>query len=389
MVRALVRRLILAAALAAAAPDVAAAQVRAGVAKIEATWHVGAPAGQYASDGASVGTDYYDPNNFSTRRTPSYGLQGGNWTRALIIEGPDGQRVAVVVNDHYIPQDLVNQRVVGLLAEHDLQVSLGQLPGELATGITDDNLFVSVSHSHSSVYVSTPSWGVWAFQDVFDIRYFEYIAEQMAKAVIAAAQNLRPVRMGAANSPFDKLHRHSFGPAVADDGSPAGYPYTDNDKTVGAKQPPAGVSETFAATNADNHVQATVVESKKGWGAALQVTVGLAEWALARTGELLRGIHDVDGPLLELHRVAAGGDGDADQTLRDVDVAIMVDTDLGDDVAGLPVTDKRIADSHTFHLRSQGLRGRGPGSTPPRTRSWSTRCHGPTLSPRAHAGQGR
>jgi predicted anti-sigma-YlaC factor YlaD len=47
----------------------------------------------------------------------------------------------------------------------------------------------------------------------------------------------------------------------------------DNDKTVAATKPPVGVSETFAATNADNHVQATVVESKKGWGAALQVTV--------------------------------------------------------------------------------------------------------------------
>src|SRR5437867_775399 len=215
------------------APRGAAAQVMAGVARMESTWHVGAPAGQYASDGASVGTDYYDPNNLSTRRVPSYGLQGGNWTRALIIVGADGQRVAIVTNDHYIPQDLVNQRVVTLLAEHDQQVSLGLLPGELATGISDDNMFVSVSHSHSSVYVSTPSWGVWAFQDVFDIRYFEYIAEQMSKAVIAAAQNLRPVRMGAANSPFDKIHRHSFGPAVADDGSPAGYPQTDNDKTVG------------------------------------------------------------------------------------------------------------------------------------------------------------
>src|SRR5262244_930777 len=108
MTRALVRLSIFAAVLVSSAPREAAAQtVRAGVAKMEATWHVGAPAGQYASDGASVGTDYYDPNNFSTRRTASYGLQGGNWTRALIIEGADGQRVAVVVNDHYIPQDLV------------------------------------------------------------------------------------------------------------------------------------------------------------------------------------------------------------------------------------------------------------------------------------------
>ena len=33
---------------------------------------------------------------------------------------------------------------------------------------------------------------------------------------------------------FDKTHRHSFGPAVADDGTPAGYPHsdTDHDMTV-------------------------------------------------------------------------------------------------------------------------------------------------------------
>ena len=36
---------------------------------------------------------------------------------------------------------------------------------------------------------------------------------------------------------------------------------------------PPGVSQTFTATNAANHVQATVVEWKKGWGASLEVTV--------------------------------------------------------------------------------------------------------------------
>ena len=30
-------------------------------------------------------------------------------------------------------------------------------------------------------------------------------------------------------STFDKTHRHSFGPAIADDGTPAGYPHSDAD----------------------------------------------------------------------------------------------------------------------------------------------------------------
>ncbi|HEY0870013.1 MAG TPA: zf-HC2 domain-containing protein [Acidothermaceae bacterium] len=47
----------------------------------------------------------------------------------------------------------------------------------------------------------------------------------------------------------------------------------DRHQTVSATKPPAGVSETFTATNPQTHVQASVTEWKKGWGASLQVTV--------------------------------------------------------------------------------------------------------------------
>jgi hypothetical protein len=40
------------------------------------------------------------------------------------------------------------------------------------------------------------------------------------------------VRVGASVSRFDKTHRHSFGPAIADDGTPAGYPNNDTDKDM-------------------------------------------------------------------------------------------------------------------------------------------------------------
>ena len=54
-----------------------------------------------------------------------------------------------------------------------------------------------------------------------------------------------------------------------------GVSQNDHDKTVAAvgPAPSPGVSQTFTATNAANHVQASVVEWKKGWGASLQVTV--------------------------------------------------------------------------------------------------------------------
>lgn len=216
------------------ADDVALAPedaVKAGVAVVDGSWHVGASAGQYATNGTSVGSHGVDPHAHSTRRESSYGLESRLGVRALVIEGLDGERIAVVSNDMYIPQDLVNRRMGVLLEERDQRIALGLEEGHL-TGITEANAVVSVSHSHTSPYYSTPSWGVWAFEDVFDVRFFEYLAQRMATAVVEASADLVPVRMGAATVPFDSIQRHSFGPQVADDGTPAGYPQTDNDKTV-------------------------------------------------------------------------------------------------------------------------------------------------------------
>src|SRR5205823_932650 len=54
-------------------------------------------------------------------------------------------------------------------------------------------------------------------------------AERQALAVEQATQHLVPVRVGAAVSQFDKTHKHSYGPAIADDGTPAGYPQSETD----------------------------------------------------------------------------------------------------------------------------------------------------------------
>ena len=77
---------------------------------------------------------------------------------------------------------------------------------------------------------------------------------------------------------------------------------------------------------------------------ALQVAVGRAERALSGLGQLLGRVDDVDRALLELDRIAPGGDGDADQPLGQVDVAVVVDADLGDHVARLSISDGPIAD---------------------------------------------
>lgn len=212
--------------------------VLAGAAVVDSTWHVGASAGQYATDqecleseqnvcGMSVGSHGVDPSTHSTRRQSSYGIQGRESVRALVVQGRNGDRFALISNDLYIPQDLLNRRVGQLVAEHDR----GK-PNSEKVRIKPEDMTISVSHSHSSPYYSTPSWGVWAFQDVFDIRFFEHVARKMADAVITAASDLRPARIGAATSSFTALKRHSFGTTVANDGTPAGFPETDIDRDL-------------------------------------------------------------------------------------------------------------------------------------------------------------
>jgi len=210
--------------------------VRAGVASVDGTWKVGASAGQYATDvtddnGTAVGDHTKDPNMLSIHRAPSYGIETRTNFKALVIEGVDGKRHAIVANNFYIAQDLVNRRVAGILRERDLAIT-NHLQTGTPTGIDDSNLTVYISHDHSSPFYSSTAWGVWTFQDVFDLRFFEYVAQKMADAVVQATASLRPVRMGAAVVPYDHTQRHSFGPQTGFDGTPAGYPKRDNDLTV-------------------------------------------------------------------------------------------------------------------------------------------------------------
>ena len=204
-----------------AATPAAGGAVRAGAAAVDASWHVGASAGQYAETGSFVGAHGVDPTTHSYRKNASYGIQSRLSARALVVEGAGGNRIALVKNDLYIPQDLLYRRTAQLLEQGD-------------SGISRANLTIAVTHDHSSPYYSSTAWGAWAFQDVYDVRFFDYYAKRMAEAVERAADSLVPVRIGASVSTFDKTHRHSFGPTVADDGTPAGYPNeeTDHDLSV-------------------------------------------------------------------------------------------------------------------------------------------------------------
>ena len=105
----------LAAIALAIAPASAHAAVKAGVAEVDASWHVGASAGQYASDGSFVSDHGIDPASHSTRRASSYGRQSQLSVRAIVVEGADGKLVAVLKNDLYLPGDLLHRRTAQLL----------------------------------------------------------------------------------------------------------------------------------------------------------------------------------------------------------------------------------------------------------------------------------
>lgn len=204
--------------------------LRAGVASIDASWHVGASQGQYADVGPGVydsRTGGVDPFAHAVTSNATYGVESRTSVRALVLDDGDS-RWALVTNDLYIPQDLVNQRVATLLAEHDL------LNPTAATGITDDELTITVSHSHSSPYYSSTAWGAWAFQDTFDIRFFEFMARRMADAVIAAAADLRPVRAAVAATMVATSKRNPEAPAISeeDEPLPAAWPMTETDATL-------------------------------------------------------------------------------------------------------------------------------------------------------------
>src|SRR2546426_12799633 len=90
--------------------------VKAGAAKVDGTYHVGSSAGQYAStrDG---GYGDVDPHAQQVKNQASYGIQSRESVRALVIKGGDGKIVALVSDDHYIPQDALWRRTAQLASQ--------------------------------------------------------------------------------------------------------------------------------------------------------------------------------------------------------------------------------------------------------------------------------
>jgi hypothetical protein len=194
--------------------------VQAGVAVLDGTYHVGNSAGQYATT-RDQGYGPVDPHAQQVKNQASYGVQARESVRALVVKA-HGSYIALVSDDHYIPQDALWRRTAQLL-EADTHGAIGT-----------SNLIMSVTHNHSSPSYSSFDWGVWSFQDVFGFRFFDYYAHQNAAAVEQAMAHLHGVRVSATVSHFDAFQKNPMGPTTADDGTPAGFPrpHTDHDLSV-------------------------------------------------------------------------------------------------------------------------------------------------------------
>jgi hypothetical protein len=208
---------LLVAGPAARAPEASASPglVRAGYGEADATWHVGAGAGQYTSksvDQTNLATGgSVDPHGHSTAQRDSYGVQSRLSYRTILVEDAQGDQVAFVKSDSYLAQDYLTRRVAQILDESGSPVSY-------------DEIFLMASHNHSSPYYTTPSWGVWLFQDAFDLRAFEYHARSMARSILNAEAALVPARMGATTVEHKIFKGMIQRAGLADDGTPRGYP---------------------------------------------------------------------------------------------------------------------------------------------------------------------
>ncbi|MFN2588033.1 MAG: hypothetical protein ABR613_07945 [Actinomycetota bacterium] len=189
--------------------------VKAGYGEADATWHVGAGAGQYTEKSPDqselVGGGDVDPHAHSTTQRDSYGVHSRLSYRAIVVQDNQGDQAAFVKSDSYLAQDYLSRRV-------------GQILAEEGSAISYDEIFHMASHNHSSPYYQSPSWGVWIFQDAFDLRAFEYHARRMAAAILAAEDALVPARMGATTITHRLFKGMIARKGIGDDGTPVGYP---------------------------------------------------------------------------------------------------------------------------------------------------------------------
>src|SRR3954462_4196247 len=112
-----------------------------GVGIADATWQVGAGAGQYAgdTDGSAVTGGDADPHVHATKSENSYGVQSRLSMRAIVVRGSNGKKLVLLKSDNYLAQNHLIRRV-------------GQLLADAGSSITADDILHSATHNHNSPY---------------------------------------------------------------------------------------------------------------------------------------------------------------------------------------------------------------------------------------------
>jgi neutral ceramidase len=201
--------LLAAVALGCAPAAASAAGVRAGAARADITPPVGTPMFAYTARSAIAGGHVdrpmqivADPDHHSYAKSfvPSTGVHTRLQSRAIVLEQSGVKYALVQVDLGGVPYALT-QEVAERVA---------------ATGIAEENILVSATHTHSA---TGPIWpadngGYQALGgDFFDPRVFDVTAAGIAESILRADERRREAKVGVGTTAVDDASRNrNFGP---------------------------------------------------------------------------------------------------------------------------------------------------------------------------------
>lgn len=135
---------------------------------------------------------------------PATGVHDPIFARAIVLS--DGKKkVAIVGTDLLFVSEPLRQAVLERISE---------------TGISDDSLFLTATHSHAAPEAMAMNKRN-IFQNprigVFDQWLFDFTVEGITQAILEANKNLREAKIGWASKQVKELHRNRRGREVTDD----------------------------------------------------------------------------------------------------------------------------------------------------------------------------